>query len=1458
MPQISKIRIANFRYNDGRRLIADELYNLTSAQSTEALNTLINLKNGGGKSVLVQLILQPLIPRAKVAGRNLAGFFTRPGDHSFVVLEWFKDNSGEKLLTGIALASAESLNEVNDEARGNNVKYYTFSTAYREESDRYSIVNLPLSAKVNGRYQPADYARIREAAKKSNGRLVTYSADERTKWWDHLKSYGIYPATWEMIRRLNSEEGGLTKYFGTFKNSDQLLNNLLIKTIEEKLNIALKDDDSLVTMLINYARRYAAKADRAEEKKRYERYIDGLTLMRPQAEALWNLADQSKMTLSNLFGLENALNKREKAVNEALATNENQLSVIKEKLRLIEYERRSLVFYQKEAECTAKCAAYTSKDAAYQSAIKERDDLEKKLKYLECARLAAEITQLKQEITALDQAINAKEENSDNVKLLNSLKYSIKVQTTAELKLVSAAVAKREVRLEELNKKTDAERTKLAGLTKAYAKQDALTIQAKTKYQEALNESDKLILKLKLALQRDLTNSYSAGALKALEAGKQEEIVKLEQEIATLKARKAALEEELNVLIPQKINELLLNNRQLESAKEQLTAELKNYQAFIKEIKMICAVYSLPLDSYYEAKLIPFLRQEKEEKEAYRLKALQEYNLLQQELKAIRQGNLHVSAATCERIAATGVRYQTVESYLFSLIKEEKLTTAACAELLKAYPLLAYGIIMEEKERAKFFATAETSWLATATPLFDFATLDNILKGVSKPAEAIAFYAEEYFLTPDKYTQQLVECQKAKENESLRLKAELATLEKELRLVQTFNYPKDYEIKLQEKLTALISLRKENECTIAELKLKKKELSQEAQTLNLNNDNLNQTLNELKIQIHYFSDLKERIVNEEETYRVYQETKALLNNLNREKEMSASLYQTSLTASEEAKLKLEEVRKQKALLEDVSERYAHAPVADIIAEPWAALESRYETLSAQFDKEIATIRQDKMRKAAECQAKEAALQAKDVAREMYQALRYTPKQEKYYNNELESCKLSLAKKTKEREDCLQAKAQAENELAHAQKDLELFGSVALAKSAIQGDFAYREETLAKESNTLTQKNKELKKIANKIQTILGRFADRHYLKPHEIRAIELADDFLSQYETLVKKYDEEEKSLTLAAEKLKNDFRDFLAGFKDEDITITKSLKAMLPYLERSTGGDNYYTFYEHLVSNCDIAAKTVAQIAADLKGVVDYQRNLVNACLKEGERIYEGLKRLERSSSVRVYAEREKKKMIVFENLPPQVDNEVARTALAHELEIGTTELIAGFHNLDIHDEEVKKKAQTTVGSNNLFRKYCGVDSLSIKAYKIDQNPLNAGYRSWEKTQVNNSGAEKFVIYFAVILSLMNFTRNDSVGLNERYAGSTLILDNPFGATSSKHILEPMFTIAKHFRVQLICLSDIDKVDVTNCFELVIKAVIKKMSGLAGGEILTHTQNEAIEHGFYRREQLNLLASDE
>ncbi len=105
-----------------------------------------------------------------------------------------------------------------------------------------------------------------------------------------------------------------------------------------------------------------------------------------------------------------------------------------------------------------------------------------------------------------------------------------------------------------------------------------------------------------------------------------------------------------------------------------------------------------------------------------------------------------------------------------------------------------------------------------------------------------------------------------------------------------------------------------------------------------------------------------------------------------------------------------------------------------------------------------------------------------------------------------------------------------------------------------------------------------------------------------------------------------------------------------------------------------------------------------------------------------------------------------------------------------------------------------------------------------------------------------------------MAYTRDgyDST-IDNNNGKSVLVLDNPFGPISSKHVLEPMFEISRNYKVQMICLSDISKSDIVSCFKLVIRAIVKRFA-LSNKEQLTHEGNESIEHGYYCSEQLNLF----
>ena len=144
MPAIRKIRIVNFRFNDNAKLIPDEIF-CTENDGGKPIDTLLNLENGGGKSVLVQLMLQPVCPKAKVQNRNISDYFQKGTDHAFVLIEWALDNkSSDSLLTGIAIAA--SIN-ADDEAESRNIRFYTFLHDYPRSGDKLDLINLPLTEK---------------------------------------------------------------------------------------------------------------------------------------------------------------------------------------------------------------------------------------------------------------------------------------------------------------------------------------------------------------------------------------------------------------------------------------------------------------------------------------------------------------------------------------------------------------------------------------------------------------------------------------------------------------------------------------------------------------------------------------------------------------------------------------------------------------------------------------------------------------------------------------------------------------------------------------------------------------------------------------------------------------------------------------------------------------------------------------------------------------------------------------------------------------------------------------------------------------------------------------------------------------------------------------------------------------------------------------------------------------
>ena len=547
------------------------------------------------------------------------------------------------------------------------------------------------------------------------------------------------------------------------------------------------------------------------------------------------------------------------------------------------------------------------------------------------------------------------------------------------------------------------------------------------------------------------------------------------------------------------------------------------------------------------------------------------------------------------------------------------------------------------------------------------------------------------------------------------------------------------------------------------------------------------------------------------------------------------------------------MKKQISELSGIKDQVGECVEAELVDGDWRELYSKYQSLQSALNQELSALKsqlEDKVSRKEDCEKE---IASRELSWDEYKVITFSKEQLQSVRKVEKSLSSSLAEATRNAKQAVEQKGKAEGTLESAKQSLVRFGEP-LDKSEVGSNFDARLIQVCEERKALFTQKDKCGKLENRINTIFGRLTDRlkKHTRPEIIIKVQLEDSFGEQFERMTKEYEAVKANLADVHAQVSEALNSMKNQFAGSTCGVSDAIVGMSTLLSNETRGDRYYTLIEHINGDIQNTDRAIAQIMTDLKEFENNHNDLIRQCVLQGSRIYEGLLQMASSSRVTVYDGKDKKQMIRFD-IPAEVDPVVASAAITNEIDKGTKELVARMSDEAVAEVDIKKMAEKIVGSRNLLRKYIGKEAIRVDAYKIDQNPQNAGYRSWEQTQINNSGAEKFVVYFAVILSLMNYTRGDFGSIRDQDLRSSLILDNPFGATSSKHILVPMFAIAKHFRVQMICLSDINKSDVINCFDIVIKAIVKKRP-MSNNELLTHEGNESIEHGFYRSEQLSLL----
>ena len=131
MPQINRIRVNNVKYNFGTQFYDDFVMRFSCK------NTIYDLANGGGKSVLMLLLLQNLIPNCTLDEKQPIEKLFRTGSGSSTIhslVEWKLDSENIKnnykyMLTGFCARKARD--EENESSQNAAIEYFNYCIFYR-------------------------------------------------------------------------------------------------------------------------------------------------------------------------------------------------------------------------------------------------------------------------------------------------------------------------------------------------------------------------------------------------------------------------------------------------------------------------------------------------------------------------------------------------------------------------------------------------------------------------------------------------------------------------------------------------------------------------------------------------------------------------------------------------------------------------------------------------------------------------------------------------------------------------------------------------------------------------------------------------------------------------------------------------------------------------------------------------------------------------------------------------------------------------------------------------------------------------------------------------------------------------------------------------------------------------------------------------------------------------------
>lgn len=1443
MSKINAVRFINLNYNNNAMKINDECMQFSGK------STLLSLRNGGGKTVLVQMMTAPFVHRGKqkTKDRPFESYFTT-AKPSFILVEWLLDGGAGYVLTGLMVRKNQEISEEKTDA----LEMMAIISEYKEPCMQ-DIHHLPVVEQNEKTMKLKSYNSCRKLFEdyKKDKKLSFFCYDmsspaQSRQYFYKLMEYQINYKEWEtIIRKVNVKESGLSELFSDCRTEKELVEKWFLEAVESKLNKEENKVKNFQEILEKYAGKYKNIKEQLKRRDAIQKFKEAAEEIQINAEDFLvkegEKAEQEKVIAAFIARL-NVLYEEAEIERERQEEGRKKLQ---EELEFLKYEQLSCEFHEKNREKRNHASNREMIDLEKESLLRKQQKIQKKVHVFLCAKQQEMVNEDKQEweIRKEKAAISrTKEEN------LEPERNRIGGQLSGyyEYRLSDNKEKQEAIKKQKLQIRKDISQQK--DILNEYREKTKKITESKGSFRSLVRGYDNIEIKYnsnyRENLSRNILGVYEAGMLDIKQEMYDKEQKKSIQENKEQKEKFENTTEEIH-RTERAIEEKREKYFQKDSDIKQAEKEKKGYEQELEERKDILKYLELPEEKLFAREEILHKAKIKMQELSSRRRTLEKKeDALQKEYKLLVSGRV---MELPDNLKEEFEKLDVPVVYGMEWLKKNGFTEKKNKEIVSQNPFLPYTLILTRQELKKLAERNGETYTSFPVPIIERENLESIKLDRTQSfvkMQDIHFYIlfNENLLDEEKM--EIMIEQKQKDIADIRETMQICKNEYEdyfhrFDVIKRQAVTKENWDKIQKKLQ---KLEKEKEDIFQNIQ----QARDTKQSLKKNFEILQKTLRELEKKIESQAARQRAFKELRTAYAEYEENNKKLQEYEREEERLENRQHLTeekisqleenyreLSGQENSLFREEEsiqnscqkfaaykeinrnVKAGKLLGVDSTLRTDNNSGVKIIPSEAEVLklEARYEAVTADISQELKELELEEEKALTRYHKSFGELrelcQKYNLKNSEWQNIIYDKREQLYQEAELEDYDKKIERKA--------------NLLNEEDK------KIGILNSQLEGILKQIVSECGKgnplEEEKISQKDLESAKNQTKYQ--LSELERKIAFSEKAIQKYRENLTALSEYNNF--SADEEihfEQDFKKMSEKELRDFKGMLIrDYNDIIRCVQKCRETLAQTLNKIARQEafqdaSYKTPLENMLKVCDNAAKVLRQLNITLESYDSLMKQLeVDISLVETEKknvtelledyvqnIHKNLEKIGRNSTIKI---REKSIKMLKVILPVWEDNEKLYSLRLSDLvdEI-TEEGIRLFENNENAQEYIGRK----VTSKNLYDTVVGTGNVQIQLYKIEEQ--REQQISWNQV-AKNSGGEGFLSAFVILSSLLDYMRKDDSDIfMDKNEGKVLLMDNPFAQTNAEHLLKPLMNLADKTNTQLICLTGLGGESIYNRFD--------------------------------------------